>query len=336
MPRMPSVYCLDIQDTVSTEDVTEFILEHDHMPALQCPNEACRAKNPDTRFTCVCCDPDDPCERRVPHFRIYPKHVHSKECRFGEMAENQHYVLQHKTKFEHLDTNVNLLRELESIDDTSLLPDAYVFEYDPSEGMREIEEETKKLVAGGMTRREAGRIAVCMVPHKTGSLNMIVRMGEKLDQCKEDWKNASLQLPGRQIATYFSAFFNIVKLQENFTTPYILYDPAHVSRYEEGFLIRYTRPLAKYSDDYPELHAVTPLSDEMLGRSRIRRSLTEQLERYAASGEECCVYSFSRHCLKANNCPDLDRNFCVVIEPRTPDALVIRNRCVYRGKNRQF
>ncbi len=343
MPKIPFAYNLKNSQDMSVEDIQEFALVNGNMPGLACADENCRAEHPETRLTCACCDPEKPCSVQLPHLRTYPNHEHSEECRFGRLAEAYEYVMRHKDEFINHGPDRNIFKRLKRIDDASALPDEYVNEFCPRENVALIDREIDNLMQRGASRVQAERIAVCRVPEKTSRLSLIISAAEKLyeplpgqDEKNrlDEAKSVRLALPGRSNSNYFSAFHKIYTLKESYNIPYILHDYATVHRKNDGFLIRYSYPLNDYREGMKGLTAVSFISDEEL-RGKGGATLRSSLEHYANSGKTCCVYSFSRHFLNENNCPDVAHNACVVIEFNTLGGIVIRPRCVNRSEKRK-
>lgn len=321
MPKYPLAWCPSTPGLVKPEDVTEFILKEGYTPILQCPDEQCRMEHPTSHIVPVCCDPQSPCEVMPRHFRMGPKNKHRIGCPYEEVAEETAYIISHKKQYEGIAPEANLLRTVKGIEDTSLLPDEYIMRYDPSIEFREILTEAEKLTKSGYSRKEAVRMARCRVPQRTSSLDLVVTMRERLQG--ESPKKVPLSLPGRPTATYANAFFSISNLRMNFQTPYILYGYAKIFAADNGYIIAYMYPLTKYTERYKELCAFS-----FVPHKNLKKSLTLDLERFSASNDICCVYSFSTHRLNERTCPDSALNLCAVIEPITFDEVVIRKRCV--------
>lgn|GEM_PF-4047917 len=326
MSKFPLAYCTSMESDVSTDQVIDICTETGHIPLLQCADPQCRHSMPKTQMKAVCCDPQKPCTKMPPHFSTYPNHDHADECIFQKFAAHTEYILRHKEKFRQFAPDSNMLRALDGIADTSYIPDEYVVQYDPRDFLKDIDEEAKRQqTRHGKSADDAYRIARCIIPQRTSSLETIVDMAERLQKTNER-EIVRLSLPNRQNANFANAFFNLRYLQENFTsTPYIFYAYAHIKEHQDGYLALYEYPLKNYDKDFPEIRAVT-----LINAAEHRPLLINKLEHYASSGKPCCIYSFSTHRLNENTCPDVDLKRCVVIEPRTRDSVVIRNRCLNR------
>lgn len=322
MPKYPFAWSPKRSNTVKPEEVAEMILRERVKPDLKCPDKQCRTEHPSSKIIPVCCDPRDPCADMPPYFRMGPKHKHRYECPYEEVAEQTEYVVDHKKQYEEYSPDANLLRTIKGIQDTSLLPDAYIAQYDPAAEYREIQHEADRLAKSGYSRKEAVRIARCRVPQRTGSLSLVVAMRERLEIYGEPDK-IPLSLPNRPTTTYAKAFFSIAQLREHYRTPYILHGEAKIFEVDSGYVVAYKSTLTKYVSNYKEVCAFT-----FIDRDHNETPLQRDMKHYAESNEICCVYSFSTHRLNERTCPDSDLNLCVVIEPITSDEVVIRKRCV--------
>jgi hypothetical protein len=338
MSKFPYAYCLETCELLTPDDITEYALSTGKMPRLACADAECRRERPDTRMSPVCCNPEEECHSTmIPYLRTYPKHSHSETCHYGEVSDNLDYIMSHRSEFTAHDlSSRNFSLRLKAIDDATVLPDKYLLKYDPREYKEAIQRETSRLSNdGSLSRKQAMRIALCKIQHKTSSLSLIVKIAEKLDK-KDELHDVPLQIPGRASNTNsYNAFFNIHNLHESYKyTPYILYDYATIERQSSGYAVIYDKPIFNYCKAYQRLQAVTFISDDDLHDCRHNKSLSKLLNEYSQSEKGCCVYSFSTHCLNASNCPLLDVSECVVIEPRTLDSVVIRKRCINRSKNK--
>lgn len=326
MSKFPLAYCNAMQTYVDPDDARDICVRTGKVPVLMCPDEGCRQEKPDTKISAVCCDPKKECSS-LPHFRTYPEHQHSENCPYEIHKIHTEYILSHKKDFCAYNPAANILKNIDGID-TSTLPDEYITQFAPKDFLETIEQEAKKQILRGTKQNRAYQIARCIVPQKTSRLSLVVDMALKLD--KKGMRAAvPLVLPERSTANYYNAFLSIYSLKYDYFTPYIYCGVANVVTSKNGYMIIYKYSIKKYHPDYPELPAVTPIE-----REHYRPSFLEELSGYAASGEDCRVYSFSTHCLKENTCPADDTKRCVVIEPRTRDAVVIRDRCLKREEKR--
>jgi hypothetical protein len=331
MATFPTAYCPSESSDIDTAEARDIWLKTGDHPLLRCSDEDCRREHPATRLSAVCCDPENPCEGKIPHFRTYPGHRHSDTCRFSEFAKYTGDALARKNELrETMETlNIparNILLDIEGID-TSLLPDEYILEFSPRDFVHEVKKEAEKRIRNGEKRDRAHQLARCSVPQKTGKLADVVAMGFALDE-KQARGRVPLLLPGRKnAATYANAFFSVYALRQHFQTPYIFCGDARVFTSDYGFFIHYRWQTRGYCEKFPELQIVTPIKEEFH-----RKSLLNELREIAAAGGICHVYSFSAHCLKEWTFPNGERKLCVVIEPKTRDSVVIRNRCLKRSE----
>lgn len=324
MSKFPHAWCPLRQDWLEPEDVRDICAETGAIPELLCPDEACRQERPHTRLLAAGCHPKREYFRPA-YFRSYPNHVHGADCPYEILGNHTDYVLKHKEEFRSYCPEANLWFNCKEIDG-SLLSDAFVAEYAPREFMRQVREKAEEYRRQGHDATTAICIARCVVPQKTSRLSLVVEMALRLDDMKRGMrKQARLALPGRPDTNYCDAFLMIGSLKQHYTTPYIVCGEATVAETAEGFLINYSWSLKQYLADGSELPACTPIA-----RDQYRGAFLKELEGYAASGEQCFVYSFSAHSLKENTCPKQEVKRCVVIEPITRDAVVIRNRCLKR------
>lgn len=326
MSKFPLAYCPSTESDVSTDQVIDICIETDLIPLLRCADPQCRHSIPQTQMKAVCCDPKKPCTKMPPHFSTYPNHNHADECIFQKLSAHTDYILRNKEKFKLFAPDANICRTLNGIADTSYIPDEYVVQYDPRDFLKDIDEEAKRQqMRYGKSADDAYRIARCIIPQRTSSLESIVDIAERLQKTNER-ELVFLSLPNRKNATFVNAFFELRYLRQGFTTtPYIFYAYAKIKKHNDGYLALYESPLKYYHSDFPEIRAVT-----LIKAAEHRPLLLNKLEHYASSGKSCCIYSFSTHRLNENTCPDMDLNRCVVIEPRTRDSVVIRNRCLNR------
>lgn len=310
------------------DDVADFIVETGGPPELMCPDESCRLEVPRTRLTAVCCDPRNPKCGFIPHFRTSPGHKHGENCQYEVLGRHTDYILGHRDEFLAGFPDANLLKNIKGID-AELLPDEYTHEFAPREFIEAVNQKAQEYRQAGKSGEQALRLARCAVPQKTSRLGLIVDMALKLadqggDECR---KGIMLALPERPKANYLNAFLPVAALREEYETSYIFYGEAVVHEASIGYLIEYKSPLRRYHPDYPELPACTLVNSDYY-----KAAFLEELSGYAASGEICCVYSFSTHDLKESTCPMLDKKRCVVIEPRFRDAVAIRKYCLKRDR----
>lgn len=324
MPKFTHAWCETEQRTLTPYEVRDLWELKRREPVLQCPDERCRREHPASRIIPVCCNPDEPCEKRMPHFRTGPEHKHGEDCLYSTLAEALEHVMAHKKEYKgHNGNSTNLLQELNGVSDTSLLADEYLTEYDPRNDIHEIKTKAENLIRKGANKKEAFRIALACTPQRTGSLKRIVEMCELLDHTGERGK-AFLSLPGRKKpATYESAFFYLSNLRIEYKSSYIFFGAALIFSYENGYLIKYIDPLRKYHRDFPNICAFTPLDSALCSRMLLR-----DLEYYTKEKRICYVYTFSDHVLKETSCDFSDRRSCAVISPKASDAVVIRAICV--------
>lgn len=89
MAKFETVYCLELQQEISTEDYITYTKDHTEPLTLLCPDEECRHDCPDTRIK-ACAFPHTPNEtyKVSPYFATYPKHEHSKNCSFTIVSQN--------------------------------------------------------------------------------------------------------------------------------------------------------------------------------------------------------------------------------------------------------
>lgn len=314
-------WCSELQRMIEPVEAYDWWTETGQKPVIQCPDEQCRTLCIDSRVISVCCNPEEPCRKRSMHFRFGPNHKHRPGCPYEELVECTEHVKAHKKDYIALAPDNNLLKNLQQID-TSFLPDAYLAEYNPRDEIQDIATEAEKWKRKGQRQRESTRIARTIVQQKTSSLTRVVQMAEQLEKINAQDK-VPLAIPGRTSATYKSAFFKLTALRNSYYTSYIFYADATVQKVANGYLIDYLYPLRKYHEDFPDIRAIT-----FIDEAANRRYLLNQLEKYALTEQVCCVYSFSTHCLKNNGCPKSESKSCVVIEPKTLDAIVIREDCM--------
>lgn len=329
MAKFRRAWCKEIQEEMTTEDVTDFIVEHGQKPTLMCPDERCRQEMPGSRIVSVCCDPESNCSPQ--YFRINPGHKHGQSCTHAFLSAQTDYLLAHKKKFKAEFPDAVILRDdLQGIE-TDLLPEAFITEFSPQEFQDAVEKKTRFYQGAGVSRTEAVRRARCAVPQKTSKLGLLVDMAIKIDNLKQDKRQTvSLRLAGRK-CNYNNAFFRIEYLKQHFNTPYILCGKAIATEFENGFIIQYAYPIREYHPQYPNLTAFTYID------SHYRPAFLAHLQRHAISGDPFYLYSFSRHVLSESNCPiSADTKRCVVIEPRTRDSVVIRSRCLKKEENSTF
>lgn len=326
MSKFPWAWCPELDDDVYPRDVREFYLNHGRFPELFCPDEECRKEYPSTRIACVCCNPDMYYEKPM-HFRTYPKHIHSLNCKYDELSKSTEYILNHKHEFKEFKDSVNILRDIDGID-SSLISDEYVLEYSPRNFVNSIHRKTQEYMDKGLNRSKAMCIARCVTPQKTSRLALIVDMALDLDEKGGNIRERiPLSLPNRPIANYNNAFLKISSLKYDYVTPYILCGEAYVLCINDTYIIKYKYELKNYHPDIQSIPAYTPIDTSMY-----KPSFLEELKGYAASGEECSVYSFSTHALSEKNCPMPDISRCVVILPRVRESIVIRKRCLKRSQ----
>ena len=324
MPKFTHAWCEAERATLTPFDVRDLWSLQSAEPILQCPDEKCRRGNPATRIVPVCCNPDQPCDKRLPHFRTGPEHKHAESCLYNTLAEALEHIMAHKQDYKGCNGNsTNLLQDLKGVPDTSLLADEYLTTYDPVKDIRAMQSHAHEWIKEGYSKTKAYSIALACMPQKTQSLKRIVEMFELLIHSKESEK-AFIKLPGRNNSTtYKSAFFNVANLRREYKTSYIYFGSAIIFDHKDGYLIKYIDPLTKYHQDFPKICAFTALPTKFCNKMLLR-----DLEYYTKIKEICCVYTFSDHSLKAINCDFSDSRSCVVISPKASDAVVIRAICV--------
>ncbi len=328
MPKFRYAWHMESERMLEPDDVADFIMETGRTPELMCPDENCRLAMPHTRITAVCCDPRNPKCGFTPHFRTHTDHRHAENCQYAVLGRHTDYILGHKDEFTAEFPDANLLRKIDGLN-SEFLPDAFVEGFAPREFMEEVNQTAQKYRRAGISNEQAIRRARCAVPQKTSRLGLVVDMALKLadqggDECRQ---KVTLALPERPKANYLNAFLPVAALRQPYTTSYIFYGEAIVHETSIGYRIEYKNPLRLYHPDHPELSACT-----LVNPDQYKAAFLEELSTYAASGEVCCVYSFSTHDLKENTCPMLDKKRCVVIEPRFRDAVAIRKSCLKRDK----
>lgn len=305
------------------DDVMDFFLQTGHAPVLMCPDEACREEKPLTRIVPVCCDPRNRRCAVVPHFRTSSGQTHGESCQLHTIAKHTDYILKNKSKFSVEFPTANILLDLDGVA-TDLLPDEYVSEFSPLDFLNEIQNKAEEFQKSGATRENALRRARCAVPQRTSRFALVVDSALSLEKHggEEALRSASLTLPERSTPVpYLKAFFNIQFLRSEYATSYIFFGKAHIHETHEGFLVEYAYKLKKYSEQYGELTACTPLV-----YNECPATLRNDLHKYAVSGRPCCVYSFSTHTLHESDCPILNTPRCVVLRPKIRGAIALRER----------
>ncbi|WP_143339506.1 hypothetical protein [Desulfovibrio legallii] len=327
MSKFRYAWHVESEKMLEPDDVADFIMETGRPPEMMCPDENCRLTLPSTRITAVCCDPRNPDCGFTPHFRTHPGHKHAENCQYEVLGRHTDYILGHKDEFTVEFPDANLLRKIKGID-TELLPDEYAEEFAPHEFMEAVTRKAREYRENGASEERAFCRARCAIPQKTSRLGLIVDMAIKLaDQGGDELRTKTiLALPRRPKANYLNAFLMISALKHHYTTPYIIYGESVVHESSTGYIIEYKKLLKGYHPDHPELPACTVINPD-----RHTVAFLDELNRYASSGEICCVYSFSTHELRESTCPMQNKKHCVVIEPRFLNAITIKKTCVKRG-----